>query len=308
MKNDQQDKSVTESRNEHSYAIDSMGPLEIARVMNEQDAQVPLAVGTQLETIATVMQVVADALQRGGRLIYVGAGTSGRLGVLDASECPPTFNTDPDQVVGVIAGGHGALVRSVEGAEDFPEDGAREMERLNVSGNDVVMGIATSGQTPYVLGAVQAAKSRGATTAALVCNPETPFEGAVDHLIRTVVGPEIISGSTRLKAGTATKLVLNMITTGAMVLIGKTYGNLMVDLRATNKKLRRRTVGIVRELTELDPAAAQELLDRCDGELKTALVSALTAVSPEVARRRLAACDGHLRAALTKGDAEGDIA
>ena len=292
---------VTESRNPRSASIDTLSSLEIAKLINREDAEVARAIESELETIAQVMEKVAEAFRHHGRLIYVGAGTSGRLGVLDASECPPTFNTDPNQVVGVIAGGHGALVRSVEGAEDSPRAGAEAMDDLDIQSADVVVGIATSGNTPYVVGAVARARELGATTTGLVCNKTSAMTPLVDFLIQPIVGPEVISGSTRLKAGTATKLVLNMITTGAMVLIGKTFGNLMVDLRASNEKLRRRTRRIVVELTGLEPTAAQVLLDRCDGELKTAIVSELGKVEPATARERLAAAGGRLRDALEQG-------
>lgn len=289
---------MTESRNPRSSSIDSLSPLEIATLINQEDAAIAPAVETQLNEIAWVMELVADAFRGDGRLIYVGAGTSGRLGVLDASECPPTFNTDPDQVVGVIAGGHGALVRSIEGAEDSPAAGALAMDELSVKPADVVVGIATSGRTPFVIGALRRAGELGAATAGLVCNELTAMTGIVDVLIQPIVGPEVISGSTRLKAGTATKLVLNMITTGAMVLVGKTFGNLMVDLRASNGKLRDRTERIVVELTGLEPIEAQQLLERCDGELKTAIVCELGGVEPSTARERLETCDGRLRETL----------
>ncbi len=221
------------------------------------------AVASQAEAIARGIEVIAERLRNGGRLVYVGAGTSGRLGVLDATECPPTFNAPPGLVVGVIAGGSTALTRAVEGAEDRPEYASRDLTSISLSAADVLVGIATSGRTPYVLGAVDYARSLGAFTIGLSCNPDSDIIGRVDLAITPVVGPEVLSGSTRLKAGTATKLVLNMLSTGAMVRLGKTFGNLMVDLRATNEKLKHRTNRIVREATGLDRAEADALLDRC---------------------------------------------
>jgi N-acetylmuramic acid 6-phosphate etherase len=277
----------TEGRNPASANLDELTALEIVRLMNAEDARVAAAVGTQAGALARAVDVVADRLGRGGRLIYVGAGTSGRLGVLDATECPPTFNAPPGQVVGLIAGGPEALTRAVEGAEDHPDWGERDLAALGVTANDVVCGIATSGRTPYVLGAVAYARRLGAFTLGLSCNTDSDVAAAVDLAITPVVGPEVLSGSTRLKAGTATKLVLNTLTTAAMVRLGKCYGDLMVDLRATNEKLRIRSNRIVRQATGLTAEAADALLRRCGGEVKTALVAHLAAVDPEEARRRL---------------------
>ena len=237
----------TEGRNPASINLDELSALEIVRLMNAEDARVAPAVATQAEAIARAIDVIADRLRQGRRLIYVGAGTSGRLGVLDASECPPTFRSSPHQVVGVIAGRRATtpLTRAVEGAEDHPEVGEQDLSALHVGAGDVVTGIATSGRTPYVLGAIRYARQQGAFTVGISCNSDSELAPAVDIAITPVVGPEILSGSTRLKAGTATKLVLNMLTTGAMVRLGKAYGNLMVDLRATNHKLRVRSNRIV---------------------------------------------------------------
>src|SRR5262245_53394530 len=231
----------TEARNPASTDLDRLTPLELVRLMNAEDARVIPAVASQAEAIARAVEVIADRLRAGGRLIYTGAGTSGRLGVLDATECPPTFNATPGQVIGLIAGGPSALTRAVEGAEDRPELADHDLAAVHVSAKDVVVGIATSGRTPYVLGAVAYARRIGAFTIGLSCNADSDLIPEVDLAITPVVGPEVLSGSTRLKAGTATKLVLNMISTGAMVRLGKTFGNLMVDLRATNEKLRHRT-------------------------------------------------------------------
>src|SRR5262245_57562250 len=235
------DHLTTEARNPASIHLDLLSPVEFASLMNSEDRLTVEAVGSQLDKIAVCIEIIADRLSNGGKLIYVGAGTSGRLGVLDATECPPTFNTPPELVVGLIAGGQPALTRAVEGAEDHREHGENDLRAINFSNKDVLVGIATSGRTPYVIGAAQYARSSGATVIGLACNIDSDLHPHVDHMICPVVGPEVLSGSTRLKAGTATKLVLNMLTTGAMVRMGKTYGNLMVDLRATNSKLKART-------------------------------------------------------------------
>jgi N-acetylmuramic acid 6-phosphate etherase len=289
---------TTEARNPASEKIDALSPLEIVRLMNAEDARVAEAVGREAEPIARAVEIIADRVRSGGRLIYIGAGTSGRLGVLDASECPPTFSTPPEMVVGLIAGGYGALTRAVEGAEDHPEAAVEDLKRINLSAADVLAGIATSGRTPYVIGGLEYARQIGSYAIGLACNDGSALGGAADLMITPVVGPEVISGSTRLKAGTATKLVLNMLTTGAMVLLGKTYGNLMVDLKATNSKLVIRTRRIVAELTGLSEAEAEKQLARCGGELKTAVVAQRHGISAEEARRRLAAAGGQLRKAL----------
>jgi N-acetylmuramic acid 6-phosphate etherase len=289
---------TTEARNPASEAIDSLDALGIVRLINREDALVAEAVGRQQCEIATAVERIADGLREGGRLVYVGAGTSGRLGVLDAAECPPTFNTSPELVVGVIAGGRSALTRAVEGAEDHPESAERDLRAVGLCSRDVVVGIATSGRTPYVLGGLRYARLLGCFTVGISCNCDSELAAAADHMITPIVGPEVISGSTRMKAGTATKMVLNMLTTGAMVLLGKTYGNLMVDLRATNYKLLMRSRRIVSVLTSLSESDAEALLERCGGEVKTAVVSQLCHVTPEAARRLLDQHAGHLRAAL----------
>lgn len=293
---------TTEGRNPASEAIDDLSALEIVRLINAEDARVPQAVGREAGSIARAIDVVAQRLCEGGRLIYIGAGTSGRLGMLDAAECPPTFNAPPEQVVGLIAGGPAAMVRAVEGAEDHPPSAVKDLRGVELRRQDVVVGIATSGRTPYVLGGLEYARSLGATTIGLSCNRDAELASHSDLTITPVVGAEVISGSTRMKAGTATKMVLNMITTGAMVLLGKTYGNLMVDLRATNSKLVERSRNIVIALTDLREAEAEAQLARCDGELKTAIVAQLRSLSPEQARRLLRRSGGHLRRAL-KDDA-----
>lgn len=288
----------TEKRNPATDAIDGMDALEIARVMNAEDATIAGAVARELPRIAEAIEGIAARLRRGGRLLYMGAGTSGRLGVLDASECPPTFNTPPELVVGWIAGGPEALTRSIEGAEDSADMGRADAARLGISAADALVGIAASGRTPYVLGAVAHAKERGALTVGLACNRDTPLERAVEVAIAPVVGPEVIGGSTRLKAGTAQKMVLNMLSTGTMILLGKTYGNLMVDVQPTNAKLRRRAVAIVAQATGLPEAEAAALVRASGDEVKTAIVAALAGIDPAAARARLAAAGGVVRAAL----------
>ena len=289
---------TTEARNPASERIDALSPLEIVRVMHQEDAKVVPAVVQQEENIAQAIEVITQRLRNGGRLVYLGAGTSGRLGVLDASECPPTFNSDPSMVIGLICGGDSALRRAVEGAEDQPSRGAQDLKRIDLSAADAVVGIATSGRTPYVIGGLQYAREVGAATIGFTCNPTADLDDVSELVIRPVVGPEVISGSTRMKAGTATKLVLNMLSTGAMIGLGKTYGNLMVDLRATNSKLTDRARRIVQLLTGLSGTEAQHHLDCCDGELKTAIVSYQRGVSPPEARLLLAEAENQLRGAL----------
>ncbi|MHB8644399.1 MAG: N-acetylmuramic acid 6-phosphate etherase [Thermomicrobiales bacterium] len=288
----------TEKRNPATTAIDRMSALEIARVMNAEDATVAAAVRRELPQIARAIEGITARLRQGGRLLYMGAGTSGRLGVLDASECPPTFGTPPERVVGWIAGGPEALTRSIEGAEDRAETGRADAARLGITAKDTLVGIAASGRTPYVLGAVDYAREQGALTVGLGCNPGTPLADSVAIMIAPVVGPEVISGSTRLKAGTAQKMVLNMLSTGTMILLGKTYGNLMVDVQPTNDKLRRRAIAIVREATNLPEAEAEALLHASHDEVKTAIVAALVGVDPAAARERLVAAGGVVRIAL----------
>jgi N-acetylmuramic acid 6-phosphate etherase len=293
-----EDHLLTESRNPHSESIDALSALEIVRLMNAEDAKVVEAVGTEAESIARAIEWAADRFRHDGRLIYVGAGTSGRLGVLDAAECPPTFSTPPEMAVGLIAGGPAALTRAIEGAEDSPDRGAADLAALDVGPIDLVVGIATSGRTPYVLGAVREARRRGAATVGIACNRPSLLGGEVDLEIAPLVGAEILSGSTRLKAGTATKMVLNMISTGAMVQIGKTLGNQMVDLRPTNEKLRIRSRRILRELAGIDDDRAREILAQCGGHLKRALIVAMAGVEPEDAQALLDAHGGQVRLAV----------
>ncbi len=289
---------TTEQNNPDSIAIDQMEPIEIARLMNLEDHKVLQAVEKVLPAIAQAIQTVTQRFENGGRLIYIGAGTSGRLGVLDASECPPTFNTPPSLVVGLIAGGQRALTTAIEGAEDNAQAGAEDLRGVNLSPRDVVCGIATSGRTPYVLGALTYARTIQAATIGVTCNEVSELSTVCDILIAPVVGPEILSGSTRLKAGTATKLVLNMISTGTMIRIGKTYGNWMVDLRATNVKLKDRSIRIVSGITGLGRNESELLLAACDGEVKTAIVSHTLGISKQAAQERLLESSGRLRSAL----------
>lgn len=294
---------ITEASNPASEALDSLSPAEIVALINAEDAKIAAAVGEQAPAIAQAIEVIARRLQHGGRLVYIGAGTSGRLGILDAAECPPTFNTNPAQVLGIIAGGPGAMLKAVEGAEDSPELAAEDLKNIDLCSHDVVVGIATSGRTPYVLGALDYARSQGAYAIGLTCNRDAAMTARADLSIAPVVGPEILSGSTRMKAGTATKMVLNMLSTGAMVRLGKTYGNLMVDLQATNHKLTERSRRIVCKLTGITPDEASKLLNESNGELKTAIVSQRLGLAPEQARCRLQSARGHLRKALENGHA-----
>jgi N-acetylmuramic acid 6-phosphate etherase len=300
---DRLEQLTTEARNPLSMDLDRLSALEIVQLMNREDGRVVPAVATQALKIAEAVETIVPRLQSGGRLIYVGAGTSGRLGVLDAAECPPTFRTPPDLIVGVIAGGPAAMIQAVEGAEDSADQGRNDLTALNVTAADVVVGIATSGRTPYVLGAIEHARSVGAFTMALTCNDDAELNNLVHLAIVPVVGPEIVSGSTRLKAGTATKLVLNTLTTASMVLMGKTYGNLMVDLRATNSKLRDRARRILTTLTDAMPAEAETLLATCDGEVKTALIVRQLGRTPAEARAMLAEAKGRVAEVLAKQSA-----
>lgn len=294
------DQLTTEQRHPSSMKIDTLPAIEIVQLMNQEDHRVCEAVEKEKAAIARTIECVADALRRGGRLIYLGAGTSGRLGVLDASECPPTFSTPPEWVVGLIAGGDQALRTAVEGAEDDRNGAKLPLQELNCGQGDVVIGIAASGRTPFVIGGLEWARQYGATTVGITCNSPSPLEDSADWVVAPVVGPEIISGSTRLKAGTATKMVLNMITTGAMIQLGKTYGNLMVDLTATNEKLKQRSHLLVKTITGLGAAEAERALRECDGEVKTAIVATQHQISPTEAREILGRCRGQLRQALDK--------
>lgn len=290
------DPRVTERRNPRTADIDLASPLAIVDQMNAEDRAVADAVASQREPIAQAIGAIEAAFRAGHRLLYVGAGTSGRLGVLDASECPPTFGTDPRMVVGIIAGGDHALRNPIEGAEDDPAAGAATMDTHAVTRGDVVVGIAASGTTPFVRGALLRARELGATTALIACSePPAVMRDAADMLMLPIVGPEVLTGSTRLKAGTATKLVCNMLTTGAMIRIGKSYGNLMVDLRATNVKLQDRAERIVCEVTGLTREAVRALLGQADGRVKRAIVMHALGVDAATADARLAEAGGVIR-------------
>ncbi|MET7764401.1 N-acetylmuramic acid 6-phosphate etherase [Streptomyces sp. NPDC005336] len=294
----QLDTLTTEAFRPELAEIDRLETVEIARIMNAEDAAVPAAVATQLPKIAAAIDGIAERMSRGGRLIYAGAGTAGRLGVLDASECPPTFNTRPDQVVGLIAGGPSAVVTSAEGAEDSKELAAEDLDRIEIGAEDTVVGVSASGRTPYAVGAVEHARRRGALTIGLSCNAGSALAAAADHGIEVVVGPELLTGSTRLKAGTAQKLVLNMLSTITMIRLGKTFGNLMVDVRASNEKLRARSHRIVSLATGASDQRIESALEATDGEAKNAILTILGGVDAPTAEKLLGEANGHLRTAL----------
>ncbi len=290
--------ATTEGINPATSEIDTLSTREIVATIAVEDSRVAPAVAAVGEEIARLADAVVERMRRGGRLIYAGAGTSGRLGVLDASEIPPTYGADPALVVGLIAGGTTALTNSIEAVEDDAELGARDIAEIDVGPNDVVLGIAASGRTPYVLGAVAEARRRGALTAGLACTQPSLLAEAVDVMIAPIVGPEVVSGSTRMKAGTAQKLVLNTLSTTVMIRLGKTFGNLMVDVQPTNEKLRFRAANIVAAATGVPTDEARRLLAAADYEAKTAILMALAGVDADKARGRLAAADGHIRRAL----------
>ncbi|MFD4132428.1 N-acetylmuramic acid 6-phosphate etherase [Streptomyces goshikiensis] len=296
----QLDTLTTEAFRPELADIDRMTTLDIARVMNAEDATVAAAVAERLEEIAAAIDAIAARMARGGRLVYAGAGTAGRLGVLDASECPPTFNTDPGQVIGLIAGGPTAMVEAVEGAEDSKELAAEDLTALALTEADTVVGVSASGRTPYAIGAVEFARTRGALTVGLSCNAGSALAAAAEHGVEVVVGPELLTGSTRLKAGTAQKLVLNLISTLTMIRLGKTYGNLMVDVRASNEKLRARSRRIVALATGASDAEIEAALTATGGEVKNAILVVLGGVDGPTAAALLTASGGHLRAALAR--------
>ncbi|MGY5034916.1 N-acetylmuramic acid 6-phosphate etherase [Streptomyces sp. 900116325] len=289
---------TTEAFRPELAEIDRLDTLEIARIMNGEDRTVPTAVAARLPEIAAAIDGTAARMARGGRLIYAGAGTPGRLGILDASECPPTFNTDPSEVIGLIAGGPSAIITAVEGAEDSAELAAADLDALDLTSDDTVVGISASGRTPYAVGAVEHARAKGALTIGLSCNADSALGAAAEHPIEIVVGPELLTGSTRLKAGTAQKLVLNMLSTITMIRLGKTYGNLMVDVRASNEKLRARSRRIVALATGASDEEIEAALAATDGEVKNAILTILGQVDGPTAATLLSASDGHLRAAL----------
>ena len=287
----------TERKNPQTTEIDTLSSLDIVTLINNEDAKVAPAVGKELPRIARAVDIIVERLSQGGRLLYFGAGTSGRLGVLDASEILPTYGSPPEQIQGFIAGGDVALRESMGGAEDDREAGERLVDQLGVNEVDVLVGITASGSTPWVLGVVEEANRRGAATIGLTCNPNTPLAQLAQVTIAPIVGPEVVAGSSRMKAGTAQKMVLNMLSTAAMVRLGKVYGNLMVDVRPANAKLRRRAVRIVQEAAGVDAATARRTLERTGYEIKPALVMLLTGCDLDEAGRRLAAADGFVRRA-----------
>ena len=290
---------ITEQQNAKSIDIDLKTIPEIVSIFNQEDKVAIDAVTAESDAIANAIEVIVDAFNNGGRLFYIGAGTSGRLGVLDASECPPTFSIDPDMVQGIIAGGDKALRKSIEGAEDSPDKGSFEVRNHGISSNDVLIGIASSGRTPFVLGALKEANTRNATTILLSCvPPSNDLKEYVNHFITPIVGPEIITGSTRLKAGTATKVILNMLTTISMVKIGKVYNNLMVDVHASNSKLIQRSIRIVQSITGVDSQVAQETLKLAEGSAKTAIVMIEKGMNKNQAINLLDKHNGFLRPIL----------
>ncbi|MFB1073278.1 N-acetylmuramic acid 6-phosphate etherase [Vibrio diabolicus] len=286
---------VSEGRNPETMDIDLLPSFDIVQRLNQQDKLVPIAVEKVLPEIAQAVDKITEAFKVGGRLFYIGAGTSGRLGVLDASECPPTFGTAPEMVVGIIAGGKEAMFRAKEGAEDAPELGEQDLKENALTQRDVVVGIAASGRTPYVIGGLEYANELGATTVALSCNPDSPIADIADIAISPVVGPEALTGSTRLKSGTAQKLVLNMLTTASMIRLGKSYQNLMVDVKATNAKLVARAARIVMQATDCTNQEAKTALKETDYDAKLAILMILTGLDKESATEQLKAKQGYLR-------------
>ena len=289
---------VTEQRNLNSMHVDSLSALEIVQLMNQEDKQVPLAIEKCLPQIAQAVECIVAAFQQGGRLVYIGAGTSGRFGVLDASECPPTFGVSPEMVKGIIAGGERALRHPIEGAEDSKEQAVVDLQTIHFSSKDVLVGIAASGRTPYVIGALEYAKSLGSVTVSIASNPNSAMANIVDIAIDTVVGPEVLTGSSRLKSGTAQKLVLNMLTTASMILMGKCYQNLMVDVQASNEKLKARAIRIVMQATDCDKALAEETLKQADQNAKLAIMMILSGLDRAQAEALLEKHQGKLQLAL----------
>ena len=289
---------ITEQRNPNSMHVDSLSALEIVQLMNKEDKQVPLAIEKCLPQIAQAVECIVAAFQQGGRLVYIGAGTSGRLGVLDASECPPTFGVSPEMVKGIIAGGERALRHPIEGAEDSKTHAVVDLQTIQFSSKDVLVGIAASGRTPYVIGALEYAKSLGSVTVSIASNPNSAMANIVDIAIDTVVGPEVLTGSSRLKSGTAQKLVLNMLTTASMILMGKCYQNLMVDVQASNEKLKARAIRIVMQATDCDKALAEETLKQADQNAKLAIMMILSGLDRAQAETLLEKHHGKLQLAL----------
>lgn len=284
----------TEERNSRTANIDRLSTVDMVRLISEEDKKVALAVEAEIEHIAEAIDVIAAQMKRGGRLVYSGCGTSGRLGILDAVECPPTYSTDYDEVIGLIAGGNEAIFRAQEGAEDSEELGAEDLKDIHFNKNDVLVGIAASGRTPYVLGAMNYAKGIGAHVIGISCNPGCPVEYLADIAITPAPGPEVVTGSTRMKSGTAQKMILNMLSTGAMIKRGKVYGNLMVDVKPTNEKLLHRSRRIVCQATGTDPETAEKALQQCGHRAKTAIVMIKLGINEEEADRRLQENEGSI--------------
>jgi N-acetylmuramic acid 6-phosphate etherase len=293
---------TTESRNERSMQIDTAEPRDILRIMNEEDQKVAVAVNEVLSDVEVAVKFAFESFKNNGRLIYMGAGTSGRLGVLDAVECPPTFSTSSEMVQGIMAGGEGAFVKAVEGAEDRKDLGANDLKELNLTANDTVIGIAASGRTPYVIGALQYARSIGAKTVALSCNKNAAISKEADHSIEVIVGPEVLTGSTRLKAATAHKMILNMISTSSMILLGKAYENLMVDVHVSNQKLKERAIAIIRKITGVSYEVALETLEKADQQVKTAIVMIKSQVTKQEASELLRHANGYVKKAIANAN------
>lgn len=292
------DKLTTETRNERTMHLDRMDTSELLAVMNEEDAKVAEAVRQQIPQIAEAVRAITDALRSGGRLIYMGAGTSGRIGLLDAVECPPTFGTSPDQVIGLIAGGSNAFIKAVEGAEDRQELGAQDLQRLQLTSSDAVVGLAASGRTPYVIGGLAYAKEAGAVTISVSCNKEALISSIADIAIEVENGPEVLTGSTRLKAGTSQKLVCNMLSTASMIGLGKVYGNLMVDVQPSNEKLVERAKRIVMEATGCNFTTAEQTLELAEHKAKPAILMILTGCSYAEATEKLKRTEGFISPAV----------
>ena len=293
---------VTENRNNASENIDCASTIEILQIINNEDKQVALAVEKQLTYIANAVDAISNAFLNHGRLIYLGAGTSGRLGILDASECPPTYGTPPEQVIGLIAGGKPAIFKAVENAEDSPQLAINDLKRINFSAKDILVGIAASGRTPYVIGGMQYAKSLGATVVSLCCNPNAPMINLANIAITPIVGAEVITGSSRMKAGTAQKMILNMLTTASMIKIGKVYGNLMVDVEATNAKLVERQISIVMQATDCNRDIAITTLNQCNQHCKTAILMILAGLTAQQAKTKLEQNNGFIRKTLVQNN------
>ncbi|WP_026679301.1 N-acetylmuramic acid 6-phosphate etherase [Fictibacillus gelatini] len=295
---------TTEMRNQNTTHIDTADTIDILTVMNEEDQKVALAVKKVLPKVKVAVEYAFESLKKGGRLIYIGAGTSGRLGVLDAVECPPTFSTSPETVLGIMAGGEKAFVKAVEGAEDNAELGKTDLEAVHLTSNDTVIGIAASGRTPYVVGALQYARSIGAKAVALSCNENARISQVADHAIEVIVGPEVLTGSTRMKAATAHKMILNMISTTTMIRLGKAYENLMVDVHVSNHKLKERAINIIKTVTGTSYDVAKETLEKANHEVKTAIVMIKTEKTYDEAKALLAEAGGYVSKAISLNKGE----